>query len=214
MDNYCSFGSLLVLGLQDSGVTYHSYGKCELVVSAMIRERWKPVLGYEKSYMVSNTGRVKSIDRHIITKDGKRRFFKGKILKNLFDKYGYNVVNLRQNKKPFIKVSKVHRLVAIAFIDCENPSQYEVNHIDGIKTNNNLSNLEFCTTRENLLHAIENNLHARGENVSISKLKEWQVKIIKYHKYERGDVVKMAQRYNITRVTVRHIREGRTWKHI
>jgi len=214
VDNCYTFGVVLVLGLQDSGVTYHSHGKCELGVSAMNREEWRLVASYENSYMVSNTGKVRSIDRHIITRDGKRRFFKGQILKLLIDKNGYNVVNLRQNKKPFIKVSKVHRLVAIAFIDCENPARYEVNHIDGIKTNNNLSNLEFCTARENQIHAKENNLHARGENVSISKLKEWQVKIIKHHKYERGDVVRMAQRYNITTVTVRHIKKGKTWKHI
>ena len=117
-------------------------------------EIWKPIEGFEDCYEVSNLGNVRSLDRYFYCKSKtKPNLFKGKILKQRFDKYGYLTVNLKKSQKSHIK--KVHRLVALAFI--KNPNNYDnINHIDGIKTNNIISNLEWCTVKENTQHRTKN----------------------------------------------------------
>ena len=105
-------------------------------------EEWKDIKGYEGLYQVSNLGRVKSL-----------KFGKERILKTGVDRYGYISVNLYKNNKR--KLCKVHRLVAEAFIpNLENKP--EVNHLDEDKTNNMVSNLEWCTRNENVNHGTRN----------------------------------------------------------
>lgn len=111
-------------------------------------EVWRDVVGYEGYYVVSNKGIVKGLDRKL----NNNRFYKGKILKQREDKNGYLVINL--NKGGDAKTLKVHRLVAISFlgiIDGKN----EVNHIDGDKKNNIVSNLEWVNSSENQIHAFK-----------------------------------------------------------
>lgn len=99
-------------------------------------EQWKPVDGYEGLYEVSNLGRVKSL-----------WFCNEKILKSQKRKDGYLQVFLCRNGK--IKNFLVHRLVATAFI--QNPEGFkQVNHRDEDKTNNIVSNLEFCDAKYNI----------------------------------------------------------------
>lgn len=110
-------------------------------------EEWRDIKDYEGLYQVSNTGKIKSLYRDT-----------GKILTGeIIQKgKGYLRVELTQNKK--VKRFLVHRLVAQAFIP--NPeNKPEVNHIDGNTLNNNASNLEWCTHRENINHAWETGLN-------------------------------------------------------
>jgi Mor family transcriptional regulator len=104
--------------------------------------KWKPVLNYEGIYEISENGDVKRIA------NTNNQYKVGHILKsNVIN--GYAHVQLHKNSK--VKSMRVHRLVAISFI--ANPSKKpHVNHIDGNKLNNNLSNLEWCTPSENQLH--------------------------------------------------------------
>lgn len=105
-------------------------------------EEWKDIAGYELYYQISDIGQVKRKDT-------------GKILKNNI-RNGYEYVTLCMNgqRKKFY----VHRLVAIAFIP--NPKSYEqVNHKDGNKSNNKVDNLEWCTQKENLMHAFRTGLN-------------------------------------------------------
>lgn len=108
-------------------------------------EEWRTVPNTDDSIMVSNLGRVCSLLR------GKEPY----ILKCQKDKKGYLRLRVTINRK---KVSfKLHRLVANAFID--NPDNLpQVNHIDGHKDNNCVTNLEWCTNRDNVLHAIRTGL--------------------------------------------------------
>lgn len=109
-------------------------------------EIYRYIEGFNKSYMVSNYGNIKSVDR--VDYIGKRR--KGKLLKTYFSKYGYKMVCL--TNKGIQKNFLVHRLVASAFLDNKDCLP-EVNHKDGNKSNNHVSNLEWVTKSQNVIHA-------------------------------------------------------------
>ena len=105
-------------------------------------EVWKDIKGYEGQYQVSNKGNIHSVER----KNSRGRKCGGRILKPGYDKNGYLLVSLYKNGKS--KTKKIHRLVLETFVP--NPNGLpEVNHKDENKTNNELSNLEWCTSRYN-----------------------------------------------------------------
>ena len=109
-------------------------------------EEWRPVVGYEGLYEVSNTGQIRSFDRYVKYSNGRIHLHKGKVLSPIKDKDGYLQVNLCYNGK--IHQIKVHRIVAQAFIP--NPNNLpQVNHKDEDKTNNSVDNLEWCTVKYN-----------------------------------------------------------------
>lgn len=101
-----------------------------------VEEEWKDVIGFEGLYQVSSLGRVKSFRKN-----------KPHILANCVGKHGYCVVILH-NGKGLRKNERVHRLVAESFIPNPNNFPY-VNHKDENKTNNKVSNLEWCTSKYN-----------------------------------------------------------------
>ena len=113
-------------------------------------EEWKPVVGYEGVYEVSNTGKVKVLERRTPYKSGPTVAIRPeKILSLSTDKDGYKIVTLTKQGNSTTK--KVHRLVAEAFID--NPLLLpQVNHINGIKSDNSAGNLEWCSARDNIRH--------------------------------------------------------------
>ena len=134
----------------------------------MKSESWKDIEGFIGSYMVSNIGRVRSLDRFVIDKSGRRMWFKGRVLKPSLNQDGYYKLALSSqcNRKMFF----VHRLVSFAFID--NPhNKKEVNHINGIKTDNRVENLEWVTPKENVRHAFDTGLNSvpLGKNHPRSK---------------------------------------------
>lgn len=113
---------------------------------------WKPIKGFEELYLVSTRGRVKSLSKQRISW-GKKYTSKEKILKISLTASKYAEVCLyssNQKSKKFL----VHRLVAEAFIP--NPlNKPFVNHKNGIRDDNRIENLEWCTQQENITHAIE-----------------------------------------------------------
>lgn len=128
-------------------------------------EIWKSVVGLEGYYEVSNLGRVRSIDRVVQGGRWGTEKRKGQDKMACIDKYGYPKVGLWKNGS--LLTITVHRLVATAFIP-NKENKATVNHIDGCKTNNIVSNLEWATNKENKVHAAINGLTARGiENAGV-----------------------------------------------
>lgn len=128
-----------------------------------MKEIWKDIPGYEGLYQVSNLGRVKALER--MTKRERPLFVKERILCP-GKRTGYLIVSLGSGKAR--KSYSVHRLVANAFIP--NPeNKRTVNHKDGNKMNNEASNLEWNTDKENLNHAIKTGLLKYENNRKGSK---------------------------------------------
>lgn len=116
-----------------------------------MEEIWKPIEGYD-CYFISNRGRVKSIDRECIRRNGHTYKVHGKILKGNDNGLGYLKVGLAKNGTK--NYEYVHRLVAYAFIPRIEGKDY-INHKDCNPRNNDVSNLEWVTFRENLDYARE-----------------------------------------------------------
>lgn len=119
-------------------------------------------------------------DRYLIGTDGtvwsKR---KKKFIATRLDRYGYPRVNLYEGTKLYTRT--IHRLLALAFIKNDDPeNKKEVNHIDGDKENNDLSNLEWVTSSENQIHAFEKGLQKgqKGESNGMAKYKEEDVIVV------------------------------------
>lgn len=117
-------------------------------------EIWKDVVGYEGLYQVSNMGMVRSIDRYVnaggMMNQNRLSLKKGKILNCSPTKRGYTRVSLSKESKT--KQELIHRIVAFAFLN-KVEGKINVNHINGIKQDNRVCNLEFVNQRENVLHA-------------------------------------------------------------
>ena len=150
------------------------------------------------------------IGEYEITRDGRVISHKKatpKELKPYFDRDGYKRVTLILNGKP--KHYLIHRLVATTYLINEG-NKPEVNHIDGNKLNNDLSNLEWVTRSENTKKAYDNKqLVALGK----PKLTLELVKEIRENK-ENLNREQLARKYNVSCGCIQHIRRGRTWKNI
>lgn len=168
-------------------------------------EEWRPVplAGYEKHYDVSNFGRVKRLV------NGKGTYA-GKILLPHPNRQGYYLAILSTGGKSVGR--GIHTLVAGAFIG-PRPQGLEVNHIDGDKTNNTLSNLEYVTPSRNMLHAWENGLltNIGGEKHPTAKLTEAQAREIRY-RFGEGSARAISEEYGIAGATVQNIWSGRSWR--
>ena len=156
-------------------------------------EVWKPVVGYEGLYEVSDQGRVK----------GPKGFVKPKPTNT-----GYLRTELWQ--RGLRHRPSLHRLVAEHFI--LNPRRCpQVNHKDGNKANNVVDNLEWCTASENALHAVQ--LRGRfGENASSAKLTEREVIAISVM-LEKGVPGKwLADVFGVTNAQISNIRNCQQWQ--
>jgi DNA-binding XRE family transcriptional regulator len=157
----------------------------------------------DTDYYVTETGEVWSRKRN-----------KLKQLKSFKSNQGYLNIVLMINGKHVNKL--VHRLVGEVFI--ANPENYPmINHIDGIKTNNHVSNLEWCTNSNNQKHAIKiglNNLN-KGEKIGTSKLTQKEVlEIRQLYSTEKYTQKELGQKFGVTRSLIGYIINNKTWKHI
>lgn len=163
-------------------------------------ETWRDIAGYEGTYQISNFGRVKSFKR------GER------ILKPKLHTGGYLCVILYSNGSGNGRF--IHRLVAEAFI--RNPqNKSTVNHLDGDKTNNHVSNLQWATQHENNQHAVLTGLiKSGGDDKRASTTDEIARKILaEFIPYDADcGLTALAKKYNLTPGTVFRIVHGLRYK--
>lgn len=173
------------------------------------QENWRPVVGYEGIYEVSDLGRVKRIKPEANT-------YNGRILTIATFKRGYQYTTLLKQGKP--RKHRIHRLVLAAFVG-PIPEGYEVNHIDGNRANNSLSNLEYVTHSENERHAYrELNKAAampRGEahysavltNDVVHEIK----RLLSLGPYSYREIARMV---NVDARRIGKINRGEIWRHV
>lgn len=176
-------------------------------------EKWKPIKGFEGYYEVSSLGRIRSKDRIVKTRHS-QFMYKGRVLLARYNEHAkgtYVSLSVKSNIQRFF----VHRLVAIAFIP--NPeNKPHVNHLDADRSNNKVSNLEWCTASENLKHCVKLGRHKcpRGEKHPRTKLTECSVndimRLIKLGLKNKD----IASIYGIKASTVSAIKLGGQWNHV
>ncbi len=120
-----------------------------------IHATWKPIHGFEDRYMINLNGDVKTIHRKSIDSIGRNHTHTKQIMTQFLGRGGYWTVKLTKDRK--YGTQYIHRLLALTFI--ENPQNKPfVNHINGLKLDNSIGNLEWVTRSENQIHAIKNHL--------------------------------------------------------
>ena len=175
-------------------------------VNNTMKEIWKPIVGCDGMYEVSNKGRIKSCRRF-----ARRQI--GKILNPVDRGLGYRNVCLYKSKTNK-RLYRVHQLVAQAFIPNLENKPY-VNHIDNNPSNNHVSNLEWCTPKENYNHSKKQDRNVKGEKVGGSKLtKEKVLEIRKIYEKDFPTYKNLGKMFNISNTMASYIVRKIWWKHV
>jgi hypothetical protein len=173
-------------------------------------ELWKDIKDYEGLYQISNLGKVKRLAKTVIRSYHGSFKIEDKILKPNYVS-GYLKIGLTKNKKRIHYL--IHRLVCLNFLG-KHLEKIEVNHKNGIKSDNKLENLEWCSPSENSKHAYKIGLRSqKGQKNNLSKLTDKQVYEIKYIKRNMSQI-KLAHEYNVSKSSINYIINNKTWKHI
>ena len=167
-----------------------------LKVKRILPTEYTPVPGYEM-YGASKDGSIFSLWNY-------------KVMSPHINKYGYlQTIFHNQNQR---KTVLIHRMILLTFVG---ESHLPVNHIDGNKLNNDISNLEYCTNQENIDHAIRTGLmDQKGENHHNSKLTEFDIIKIRRLYIQGTSQKELAEKFNIGQPHISSILLRKTWKHV
>jgi hypothetical protein len=171
--------------------------------------QFRTIPGYS-AYEISSDG--ETIRR--VTDSARNGYKAGHVVKQYSDRYGYKAVKLidDEGKK---KNLFVHRLVAASFIG--DPAGKDINHKDGIKTNNTVQNLEIVSPQENMTHSVEvlGNKHcAVGERNRHAKLKASDIPVIRERRIRGETLQSIADDYGLHHATISQICSGKRWQHV
>jgi hypothetical protein len=173
-----------------------------------ICEEWRNIPDFE-GYQVSSLGKIRGIDR---LKQGRSglRLTRGQEMKQILNKKGYPEVRLRKNGT---HTRLVHKLVSSAFL-VKSEGCTQINHINGIKTDNSVINLEWVTQSENQKHAYKLGLQPSraGEGNSRATLTDEKVTILK-ELYNSGKTTKeVSELIGVSLSIIRQIIYGQSWR--
>jgi NUMOD4 motif-containing protein/HNH endonuclease len=181
------------------------------IVEMIIPEEWKPVVGFEGCYEVSNYGRVKNLARQVRHGNG-MRLVNERILKFMIEETGRQAVNLCKSGKPINQ--RVHTLVLTAF-DKPRPPGPQCRHLNGDPSDTRLINLCWGTHLENQEDKRRHGNLRQGENHWLTKLTKWQVLIDIPVMNARGLLQReIANELGISRTTFELILSGANWGHL
>jgi hypothetical protein len=177
--------------------------------TAFDKESWKPVVGYEGLYEVSDMGRVRSLPREVPTNRGATRISPGRVLA-LANGHTYLMVSL--SKAGSVVQRPVHRLVAMAFHG--NPFNCKfVRHLNGQPHDNRAANLLFGTPTENEADKRLHGTYLWGELVGTAKLKNSDVLEIRRLHVDGHGLSALASRFCVSKDAIWRAATGRTFKH-
>jgi hypothetical protein len=170
----------------------------------------RPIPGYEGRYEMDRDGNVYALFPFKGQPSGRK-------MNTFRDSLGYVKLSLTHNGQ--MKQHTVHRLLMLTWCPIENAHEREVNHIDGNKGNNDLSNLEWVTRRENMLHAhfvIKSWTHSqvKGEQINTAKLTEDKVREIRRLFKDGQTFQDLAVKFGVTPSNISYIVRGLTWRHV
>jgi len=168
-------------------------------------EVWRPVQGYKGLYEVSDKGRVRSLKRY-----GRKNTI---LLNPKTRPDGYRMVCLRKESG---KNCFVHRLVLRAFTENPNPEIYnQVNHINSIRSDNRIENLEWSNNSLNQRHSFKyGDQDNKGESHPSNKLNNEQVVKIKLALECGMSSSALSKIFDVSKSTIKDIRNARTWSHL
>ena len=169
---------------------------------------WRPIIGFEGLYEISDTGLVRSVDRFVNHYAGGQRLLKGKPKLPFVTAFGYKMIMLSKNG--INKSFQVHRLVLASFTENKGKG-FDCCHNDGNRTNNNLSNLRWDTRTGNMQDTVKHGTRRNGENVNFAKLSATQIQAIKIDTRSQRDI---AQSYGVHQSAISLIKRNKRWKHI
>lgn len=172
-----------------------------------MEEMWLDVPGTDGSYQVSDMGRVKSVGRTIVDKNGNKRTIFEKVLKPI-NSDGYYVFNIIFPTRR--SVCKAHVLVLTAFVGPRPDGMFGC-HNDGNPTNNRLDNLRWDTPLGNSRDAIKHGVLAIGDRVHGAVLTEQDVREIRSDHRSSSEI---APEYGVSKWAVWQVRSRRRWKHV
>lgn len=162
-----------------------------------LSEEWRDIKGFEGRYFVSNLGRIK-------TKRGIRKF--------ITTHDGYDRVVL-YTKSPNKITINVHKVVAQSFIP--NPhNKPQINHLNGNKKDNRACNLEWCTAKENIDHAIKIGLIDTSDKTNFIRNSILSIDMVLKIYNDNSMQKDIAKKYNVSKMTINDIKTGRTWSHV
>lgn len=169
-------------------------------------EIWKPVVGFEGLYEVSNMGRVKALRKKRL------RVYPEKVLKAGDHEFGYKQVSIYRNGKQW--QASVHRLVLLAFVGPPPEGAPWACHNNGDPADNRLENLRWDTPAGNHADKSAHGTWQGGENNPAAKLTEQDVLVIRELSAEGLGQRKIARMFGVAKPTVKRILSGKTWSHV